>query len=82
VKNLNRNDFTKEVNSNGYTISFKGVKLGGAGTMPSNYMKRCKSSKISIADSKMYNESAERDIQSLINGTGRKDMQETVNSIN
>lgn len=82
MKNLNRNDFTKEVNSNGYQILYKGVKIGGAGTMPSNYMKTRRSAKSRSADIKMYSETAERDIEGLVKGIGRADMLETIKIIN
>ena len=57
-------DFTYEVTAEGYTIKFKGQRIGGAGIMGKSKSR----GKGRMADLKMYNESAKRDIDGILNG--------------
>lgn len=71
-------DFTKEVNSSGYQILYKGNKIGGAGILGRNTGRSAARAK----DRQMYSESADRDIQGLIKGYGRPDQLALIEQIN
>lgn len=74
---MKREDFTYTCNSSGYMISFRGVPIGGLVTLKSSN----RPVEDREADTKAYRESAEREIQGLLNGRGAKYMRDKIEEI-
>lgn len=75
-KSLNRSDFGKNVNAEGYQITYKGQNIGGAGIM-GKFKGRGRAQQI-----KDYSDMAERDITSLISGSGQPYLYDAIDKIN
>lgn len=78
MKTINREDFTAEVNAEGYMIKYKGQTLGGAGIIGKSKSR----GEARMGDLKNYRETADREMDNLANGIGRPDMLETIKTIN
>ncbi len=61
---LKREDFTIEANKGGYMISYKNIKIGGAGTFSGG--KNIRGAKAVMQQTKDYREMAGRDIDKII----------------
>ncbi len=63
---LKREDFTTDINGDGYMVKYKGEGVCGAGIIKSSYMKTGRTVRQTIANCKMYSESAELDIAHIL----------------
>jgi len=75
---LNKSDFSVTVTAEGYMISYKGNKIGGASIIGKSKSR----GKARQEDIKMYNDASGREVENLCRGVGRKDMIESIVNIN
>lgn len=78
TQHLIYSDFGKNVNAEGYQITYKGQKIGGAGII-GKFKGRGNSR---IAQMRDYAEMAEREISHLVNGNGMPRYYEAIDKIN
>ena len=67
---MTRSDFTYTCTGNGYSISYRNQLIYGVETIESSYQRVRKNWKVAEANRKMYRDSAEREINNLLNGYG------------
>lgn len=78
TQHLIYSDFGKNINAEGYQITYKGQSIGGAGII-GKYKGRGKGRINQMRD---YAETAEREISHLINGNGMPRYYEVIDKIN
>lgn len=75
---MNKIDFNFTADSNGYMIQYRGINIGGAGSLRGD--RKRKPSQMA-EDVKMYHQYAEIDIEQILKGAGKKYMVEAIERI-
>lgn len=78
MKTLSRDDFSYTCDSQGYMLYYRNKPLGGAGSLPSAKPRHWRHKR---ADVQMYKESAEHDIDRLVNGSGEKRFMDIIKKV-